>query len=239
MLLSICALAAGAQTPASDSRLSVHTILREDIFAGFLANDVERLARGEKNLEKLLAERPEAKAPLLAWKGSIALTRAAHAHEAGRKADFEREHRSTAALFDEAAKTDPKDFGVVAIIGASWGQMAERLPEPQRSAAWQASYRGYRTMLEAQKEQADKLPLHLKGELLSGLALTAQRTGRPDEAAGYLQRIVQSMAGTPYATAAQRWIERPELRAKSSVACQTCHEPGRLAARTAALAGAK
>ena len=239
MLLFLFALTAGAQTPAFDTRLSVHAILREDIFAGFLANDLERLARGEKNLETLLKERPETKASLIGWKGTIALTRAAHAHEAGRKADFEREHRSAAALFDEASKMDPKDFGVVAIVGASWGQMADRLPEPQRSGAWQASYQGYRAMLEAQKEQVDKLPLHLKGELLSGLALTAQRTGRPDEASGYLQRIVQSMPGTPYATAAQRWIERPEARAKSSVACQTCHEPGRLQARTAALAAAK
>jgi hypothetical protein len=239
MLTLVCAVTVLAQSPAFDPKLPVHTILREDIFAGFLANDLERLARGEKNLERLLAERPEAKAPLLAWKGAVALTRAAQAHEGGRKADFEREHRNALALFDQATKADPKDFGVVAIVGAGSGQLADRLPEPQRSAAWQASYKGYRMMFEGQKDQVDELPLHLKGELLSGLAVTAQRTGRSDEVGPFLQRIVQTMPGTAYATAAQRWLDRPETQAKSSIACQSCHEPGRLAARTAALATAK
>ena len=61
-----------------DSRLPVHTIVREDIFAGVMAHDMDRLARADRNIEVLLVERPDAKAPLLAWKGSIALTRAVY-----------------------------------------------------------------------------------------------------------------------------------------------------------------
>src|ERR1051325_333792 len=63
---------AASQSPEaslSDSRLTIHTLLREDIFAGFLSNDLTRMARGEKNIEILLEKRPEAKADLLAWKG--------------------------------------------------------------------------------------------------------------------------------------------------------------------------
>jgi tetratricopeptide (TPR) repeat protein len=202
-------------------------------------NDLERLARGEKNLEILLAERPQSKALLMAWKAASALTRAAHAHEAGRKADYEREYRRATGLFEEAAKAGPTDIGVIASTGGAYTQMADRLPEPHHTAGWKTAYQAYRALLEAQKDQVDKLPLHLKGELLGGLALTAQRTGKPDEAGPYLERIVKSMPGTAYATAAQRWIERPETRAKSSVACHSCHEPGRLEARKAALAAAK
>jgi tetratricopeptide (TPR) repeat protein len=241
LTLFLPAAAALAQThaPVFDPRLSVHAIVREDIFAGFLVNDLERLAKGEKNLEVLLAERPQEKAPLLAWKAGIALTRAAHAHEAGKKADFEREYRKAVSLFEEAAKAGPTNGGVIAITGGSYSQLADRLPEPQRAAGWQAAYQAYRMLLQAQKDQVDGFPLHLKGELLGGLALTAQRTGRADEAGPYLERIVQSMPGTAYATAARRWIERPETRAKSSVACHSCHEPGKLEARKAALAAAK
>jgi tetratricopeptide (TPR) repeat protein len=242
MLIGLCCAAAVAQSPTApqfDPRLSPNAIIREDIFAGFLVNDLERLARGEKNLEVLLAERPQSKAPLLAWKAGIALTRAAHAHEAGRKADFEREYRKATSLFEEAAQAGPKDFGVIAITGGSYSQIADRLPEPQRTAGWKTAYQAYHAMLAAQKDQVDQLPLHLKGELLGGLALTAQRTGKGDEAGPYLERIVKTMPGTAYATAAQRWIERPETRAKSSVACHSCHEPGRLEARKAALAAAK
>jgi tetratricopeptide (TPR) repeat protein len=238
MLVCLLSLTAAAQS-TFDARLSVHTIVREDIFAGWMANDMARLARGEKNLEVLLAERPQSKAPLLAWKASIALTRAAAAHEAGKKADFEREHRKAMELFDEAAKAGPTDFGVLAVTGGSYTQFADRLPEPQRATAWQVAYQAYRAMHEQQKAQADRLPLHLKGELLSGLALTAERTGRADEAGPLLTKIVEGMPGTVYATSAKRWIERPETRAKSSLACQTCHDAGTLSARTAALAAQK
>src|SRR5258707_269064 len=88
-------MAAGlfAQAPAAlpfDPRLPVSTILREDIFSGFTGN-MERLALGEKNLERLLVERPDEKATLTAWKVSIALTRATFAHEAGRSTEFEQQ----------------------------------------------------------------------------------------------------------------------------------------------------
>jgi hypothetical protein len=237
MLICLLSLTASAQS-TFDARLSIHTILREDIFAGFMANDAERLARGEKNLETLLVERPQTKPSLVAWKGTVALTRAALAHEGGRKADFEREYRTALDLFASAAKDGPSDFGVVIVTAGSYTALADRLPEPQRAAGWQVAYQGYRTALERQKDQVDGMPLHLKGELLAGLALTAQRTGRADEAGSYLTKIVEGMPGTVYATSAKRWIEQPGMRAKSSIACQTCHEPGRLAARTTAL-GAK
>jgi hypothetical protein len=239
ILICLLSLTAAAQS-TFDARLSIHTILREDIFAGFMANDAERLARGEKNLETLLVERPKSKPSLVAWKGTIALTRAVRANEAGRKADFEREHQKAIDLFAAAAKDGgPGDFGVVIVTAGSYTALADRLPEPQRAAGWQVAYQGYRIALEGQKDQVDGMPLHLKGELLAGLAMTAQRTGRADEAGLYLTKVVEGMPGTVYATTAKRWIEQPGLRAKSSVACQTCHEPGRLAARTTALAAKK
>ena len=65
------------EPPIADTRLTVHTLVREDIFAGFLQNDLARLARAEKNLETLLASRPGERPGVLAWQGGAALTRAA------------------------------------------------------------------------------------------------------------------------------------------------------------------
>ena len=45
--------AAAAQSPdppLSETRLTVHTLLREDIFAGFMSNNVSRLSRAEQNI---------------------------------------------------------------------------------------------------------------------------------------------------------------------------------------------
>ena len=51
------------EPPLGDTRLTVHTLLREDIFAGFLQNDLARLGRAERNADALLASRPAERAP--------------------------------------------------------------------------------------------------------------------------------------------------------------------------------
>src|SRR5690348_7936795 len=80
MLLAVVGMLWAA--PAGlDPRLNVHTLVREDIFAGLLSNDMERLARGEKTLELLLVERPDQRAAILSWQGSAILFRAVRAHE--------------------------------------------------------------------------------------------------------------------------------------------------------------
>jgi hypothetical protein len=88
--LGAVAAAQAPEPPLSDTRLTVHTLLREDIFAGFLENDLNRLARGEQNIKVLLTDRPAQRANLLAWQGGAALYRAVRAHEAGDRKEFER-----------------------------------------------------------------------------------------------------------------------------------------------------
>jgi hypothetical protein len=78
---SPAAPAASSDPPLSDTRLTVHTLLREDIFAGFLRGDMKRFARGEKSIEVLMKQRPDQKANLLAWKAGATLFRAVRANE--------------------------------------------------------------------------------------------------------------------------------------------------------------
>ena len=76
---------AAAQAPQSllsDSRFTVHTLVREDIFAGWMSNDMVRFERGEKNIQSLLEQRPGQKGNLLSWKGGALLYRAVLANEA-------------------------------------------------------------------------------------------------------------------------------------------------------------
>ena len=59
VLVALVVIAApAAQSPAdvlSDTRLSVHTLVREDIFAGFRNDNLPRLERGERHIEILLS----------------------------------------------------------------------------------------------------------------------------------------------------------------------------------------
>lgn len=231
--ISAAVRAQNPEPPLADTRLTVHTLLREDIFAGFLKNDVARLARAEKNADLLLVSRPAERAAILAWQGGMALTRAAIANEARQPDQFREKYRRAQDLFNEAMKLGPDNVGVFAITGGTQVSLADRLPEPERKAGWELGYTAYQRLWTLQGQMIEKLPLHHKGEVLSGLAQTADRTGRSEEAAAQIERILTLLPDTPYASRARQWKDDPAGRAKTTLACQTCHGPGTLVARLA------
>src|SRR5436190_23307849 len=57
----LCTFGALAQqsTPSYDSRIGVNALVREDLFAGFLSDDMAAFERGEKTIAQLLDQRPE------------------------------------------------------------------------------------------------------------------------------------------------------------------------------------
>jgi tetratricopeptide (TPR) repeat protein len=221
------------ELPLGDTRLTVHTLLREDIFAGFLQNDLARLGRAERNADALLASRPAERAPLLAWQGSIALTRAAQAYEAGRLDEFRQQHQRAQALFADAIKLGPDTVGVFAIVGGTEASIADRLPAAERQAGWELAYAAYQQLWKLQGQILEKLPVHHKGEVLSGMAQSADRTGRSEEAAAQVERILKLLPDTAYAARAREWQGNPSRRATATLTCQTCHAPGTLVARIA------
>lgn len=224
------------EPPLADTRLTVHTLVREDIFAGFLQNDQTRMARAEKSLEQLLASRPAERASVLAWQGSIALTRAALANEAKQPERFRQQYRSALDLYAEAMTLGPDNVGVFAITGGTQTALADRLPAEERVASWELGYTAYQRLWTLQGQNIERLPLHMKGEVLSGLAQTAQRTGRAAEADAQIERMLTLLPDTPYAARARQWKDNPATRTTTSVNCQTCHAPGTLVARMAEVA---
>jgi tetratricopeptide (TPR) repeat protein len=221
--------------PLSDPRLSVNTLVREDIFAGFMDDDMERFSRGEGSIQLLLEQRPEERPVLLAWKGGATLYRAVRALEGNRSDEFREEYRRALDLFSEAKRLGPKDLGVDAATGGAYVVFADRLPQENRATAWSQAYDSYRRLWKQQASALEELPTHLRGELLGGLAQSAQRTGRIREAEEYLDKILALMPGTPYEPIAKRWKKEPGAATGSSITCLTCHAPGRLAARRAIL----
>jgi hypothetical protein len=223
------------EPPLSDTRLTVHTLVREDVFAGFLANDMVRFARAERNIEQLLKDRPDQRANLLAWKGSATMHRATLAHEAGKNDEFAKQLAAARAAFAEAAKLTSGNDGVAAITGGTYAVFADRLPEPQRATAWADAYANYSLLWQQQGPVIDKLPVHHRGEVLGGLVQSAQRTGRTEEMAQHLDRMITLLAGTPYEATAQQWKANPASAANSKVTCKACHNPGRLSSTLSSL----
>lgn len=223
------------EPPLSDSRLSVNPLVREDIFAGFLEDDMERFSKGERNIDKLLEQRPDEKPVLLAWKGGATLYRAVRALEDERNDAFLEEYQRALDLFAEARRLGPNDQGVDAVTGGCYVVFADRLPEEKQAAAWSEAYDAYRRLWKKQEAAVPKLPTHLRGELLGGLAQSAQRTGQDAEARQYVEKILAVLPDTPYETVARKWKEEPAVASRSSLTCLTCHAQGRLAERRAEL----
>ena len=227
-----------AQTPdevLSNRKLSVHTLVREDIFAGFRNDNVDRLARAERHIEILLKDRPQERGNLLAWRAGAATYRAVRAHESGQSDAFERLYAGALNDFAEAGKTTSGNGGVPAITGGTLVTFADRLPQQHRAKAWSLAYTSYAQLWQEQGADIDKMPVHHRGEVLSGLTQSAQRTGRTDEATTYLDKMLTLLAGTPYEAAAKQWKADPASAASSNVTCKTCHSPGRLENRIEAL----
>jgi uncharacterized protein (TIGR03067 family) len=238
LVLIPVSLWAGTQSPElplGDTRLSVHTLVREDIFAGVLQDDMSRLVRGEKSIEILLKQRPAEKANLLVWKAGAVLYRGVRALEAHRTGEFEEKYTQAMDLLSQAKKLGPRDLGVDAATAGFYALMADRLPENLRGPAWSKAYDSYQALWKIQARSVLRLPAHMRGELLGGLAESAQRTGHAKELAEYLDQILKVAPDTAYARTAKKWKEDPTAASRTRLTCLSCHAPGRLAARKAAL----
>jgi hypothetical protein len=126
-----------------DTRLTVHTLVREDIFAGFRNNNLDRLSKAEQNIEILFKERPDQRANLLAWKAGATMYRAVRAHESGQAEEFGRRYAEALDGFAAAAKLETGNDGVAAITGGTMAVFADRLPDKQRAGAWSIAYDNY------------------------------------------------------------------------------------------------
>jgi hypothetical protein len=229
------AAAQAPEIPLGETRLTVHTLLREDIFAGFLDNNVERMARGEQNLEQLLQQRPEQRANLLAWKAGIAMQRAVRAHETGKPEEFTRYFKEARETLASARQISTGNDGVVAIVGGTYAVFADRLPKEHRVDAWTEAYGAYSTLWKAQGANIEQMPVHFKGEVLGGMAQSAQRTGHSEESAQFVERMLTSLRGTAYEEVARQWRDNPASVATTNLTCKNCHNAGRLSTRIAAI----
>jgi hypothetical protein len=221
--------------PLGETRLGIHTLLREDIFAGFMTNDMVRFERGERNVEQLLKDRPDQRGNILAWKGTTLMHRAVLAHEAGRADEFAKRLQGARAAFAEAARQTSGNEGVAAITGGTYSVFADRLPEPHRATAWAEAYAAYSLLWQQQGAAMEQLPVHHRGEVIGGLAQAAQRTGRTAEVGPHLDRMLTLLKDTPYESTAQQWKANPASAATTKLTCKNCHNPGRLAPQLQAL----
>ncbi len=213
--------------------ITVSQWVREDYFAAYLGKDMASFAKGEAKAMEIMLATDDAEAR--AWVASGKLFLAARAYQAGNKSE------AGALLFDEAMEGANralfrKNPSAMRILAASYVLFADRFPGELRERL----YRDGRTLFIQIRQQEgaglDRLPLHMKGEVLAGQAQAAMKLGLQEEATRHLREIVEKLPDTHYAQTAEKWLADPASAVKGQLVCQSCHEPNRLANRLKAIA---
>lgn len=223
LLLTGSALAADA--PVKPAGITVHTWVREDLFAGVMVDDREAVERGSGKLDAVLAANPD-DAVAKSWRVLELVTRAAWADQKNDPASSKSWMEKAMAL--RATIADSKDLGVQTVLGGSLLFYAAKSP----SHATEAIYRDGRDHLirvrKAQEAFLAKMPPHFSGELLSQLAFASDRLADQESKAKYLAEMKQFLAGTVYERRADKW-QTMAIKDWAGAQCISCHEPGRLA----------
>jgi hypothetical protein len=222
---------AGAGAPEKEARpknVRFYTWVREDTFAGWMNNDLARHARGMKKTQEWLDDNPGSP-EAINWLGAGKMFDAVRAFEAGDPVKGDALFQESAALLEKGQALAPTHPGILATTAGTLMNFAGKLPDRHSRQAVEKAREPYATLYKLQESMLDKFPLHLKGEVLAGVAETEFRVGDRERGIAFLNRIVTGMPGTPYARTAETWLKAPEAVTKESrLVCQSCHEPGRL-----------
>jgi hypothetical protein len=187
-------------------------VVRDDFFAGMMG-DIDRLDRGMKLCEEILAVDPT-DADALVWHGGGLLTRASLAHARGDSALGERLWQQGIHEMNRAVKAEPDNLGVkigrsatlIGLAQAGWDPSDVRSRQLLESALLD-----YELVYQRQKPHFSRLPLHSRGELLFGLASGWSILGDRRRARHYLSTVARECGGTAYEREARVWLARQPL----------------------------
>jgi len=228
------ALGSAAGVGAQDrppKNIPFYTWVREDTFAGWMNNDPVRHARGMARAQQWLDEHPGS-AEAINWLGTGKVFEATVAYEAGDAARGDALYEQGLATMEKGLALAPDHPGLLATTAGTFMAFARKLPDKYYRAAVEKARQHYALLYKAQEPIGlDKFPLHLKGEVLAGVAETEFRVGDRDKAIVFLKRIATGMPNTPYAKTADVWLAAPDSIGKQDrLVCGSCHEAGRISA---------
>jgi len=227
-VIAAASLAGAQEKEARPKDVPFYTWVREDTFAGWMNNDPARHARGMKKTQEWLDDNPGSP-EAINWLGAGRMFDAVRAFEAGDQAKGDALFQESVAMMEKGQALAPAHVGILATTAGTLMNFAGRLPDRHSRQAVERAREPYAALYKLQEAMLDRFPLHLKGEVLAGVAETEFRAGDREKGIAFLNRIVTGMPGTPYARTAETWLKAPDAVTKESrLVCQSCHEPGRL-----------
>jgi len=197
-------------------------LVRDEMFAG-MAGDSAALDRAMKRCEEALAADPK-DAQALVWHGSGLVFQAGQLFRSG---DYRKGKEVILRGFkemDDAVALAPGDIPVLIPRGASLLSYSRYSRDQQRAKPrLEQGLADYEKALSLQSRTWSSLPVHSRGELLSGLVEGWLRDGDAAKARSYAQRMVDDLPGTPYAARAKQLLAASAAPAQLDWQCIGCH----------------
>jgi hypothetical protein len=216
-LSTLILLAAGIVSAQQRFDLTV----RNYFFAGFSGN-AAAMEKGMKICEDILATDPK-NAEALVWHGSGELYAAGQAFRAGDQQKGGELWQRGLQEMDTAVELAPDDLGVRIPRGSVLLTASRRLPNPEMARPLvEKGLADFEKTYDLQASRLADLGTHPRGELMIGLADAYSRTGHPEKAEVWFERIQKEMKGTVYAKSASVWLETKTL-APAQAGCLGCH----------------
>jgi hypothetical protein len=216
-------------------KLTIHTWIREDMFAGLIGRDTAAFDLGLRKLERFLGEHP-GDANGLGWKFETYSYYLRADREAGNQDAYAR-HWTEAQEFKRQALANRVAADVGPLILVAFSQIFNA-QYAATAADRESLFREGRELLwkiqEAQRPQWDKLPVHMRGELWSLIGFASDQIGDRDERDRVANEMIDKLKGSVYEARGRRWLNAKQLDASDAV-CLSCHENGRLKVKLASL----
>jgi hypothetical protein len=224
LVLPLLGFAASLDKP---DKLSIHTWVREDVFAGWIARDLAALTRGAAKVERFL-ERNPGDENALAWKYLVKIYEMRQAQDAKDVAAYDQAMATAAKIRDSIWSGRSPQAGAHIIVGSMLVAGAYWARETDKPWMYRDGRELLRKVPDLQKGAFDTLPPHMRGELWSSIAFASDRLGDKDERDRVVELMLTQLKGSLYEKRAQRWQKLPALTSEVDNMCISCHEPGRL-----------
>lgn len=193
--------------------------VRADFFTGFSGN-AERLARGMKRTEEVLASQPD-HAEALVWHGSGLMFSSGRAFQTGDTAAGMELFGRGLGEMNRAVTLAPDRVAVRVPRGATLFESTRFMPAAQAEPLLRLAVSDYERALAVQQAVFGTLSSHARGELLFGLADGYARLGEPEQARAFFRRMTDEGGPSPRRDYAAAWLTGTPPSTVPS--CGPCH----------------
>jgi len=211
-----------SSTPPVAANRDLEFSIRGDLFAG-MAGNAEAFDRAMKACESALARDPK-NATALVWHASGTYFQAGAAFRAGDAVRGNELRDQARKEMDEGVALRPNSVDVLIPRATVLQAQAQHIPDANAARlVWQRSNDDFEKILQLQRDEFAKLPIHSRGELLGGLAESYAGLGDSTKARAYLTRLTKELPDTPYAQKAAALLAADSLPRTLGVTCLGCH----------------